>query len=60
MTPINIHSVRLVANHAMIGCVFAGVTLGWFDLTFDPHIGGAILGALAGFLLLKQDDKSAT
>jgi hypothetical protein len=55
MTLSNIHSIRLIANHAMIGCVFAGITLGWFDLAFDPRIGGAILGALLGFFQLKQD-----
>jgi hypothetical protein len=49
-TQLTIRKLRLVAGCALIGSVVTGVTLGWYDFSFDPRTVGAGLGALAGLI----------
>lgn len=40
--------LKCIASFALLGSALAGIALGWLSLSFDVHIPGAILGALAG------------
>jgi hypothetical protein len=45
-------SLRLVASFALFGAVIAGILTGWtgHDLSFDPRLIGAGVGAIASIL----------
>ena len=45
---MNVRSLRLTASFALLGAILAGVLIGWQDLSFDPRLIGALLGAAAG------------
>jgi hypothetical protein len=42
-----VRSLRLTASFALLGAVITGVLLGWHDLSFDPRLIGAAVGAAA-------------
>jgi hypothetical protein len=46
MTKQNLHKLRTVVGFALVGSVLTGVFFGWMDLSFDPRIIGASVGAL--------------
>ena len=45
---MSVRSLRLTASFALLGAILAGVLIGWQDLSFDPRLIGALLGAAAG------------
>jgi hypothetical protein len=45
-TKVIIHRLRIAGSAAMVGCVLAGIALGWMDLPIDPRAGGATIGAV--------------
>jgi hypothetical protein len=45
---VTLRKLRLVAGGALIGSVIAGVFLGWIDMSLDPRLVGAGVGAVAG------------
>lgn len=48
--------LRYITSFAMVGCAVAGAGLGWMHFSFDVHIPGAVVGAIAGIFFVVTDE----
>jgi hypothetical protein len=47
--------LRLITNHAMIGCVLSGVFLSSFNLLIDANWLGVLLGASVALRCIRKE-----